>query len=172
METTAAMKIALPLARALLTGAIMLGFCHLQSHAQSPAPAPFTISDAELSKLSWDDIIKTAIHQGELFQQEHAIRLELQKNLDDATQRIAAIVDTATGGLTHTTTLQAGITVLADHDKKETDRANKLDKALWWYRLHWWGAWIMLGLGILACAVFAFLKFSGRIAITAAKASI
>jgi hypothetical protein len=134
-----------------------------------PSPTPFSISDEELSKLSWDDIIKTAIHQGELFQEEHAIRLDLQKNLDDATQRITAIVDAATGGLAHTTTLQQGITVLADHDAKETERANKLDKALWWYRLHWWGAWIMLGLGVLACAVFAFLKFSGRVAITGAK---
>lgn len=37
-----------------------------------------------------------------------------------------------------------------------------------WYRLHWWGAWIALGTGLLAIAAFAFLKFTGRLAISGA----
>lgn len=42
----------------------------------------------------------------------------------------------------------------------------KDSKSLAWYRLHWWGAWIIAGLGILVCIVLAFLKFTGRLALS------
>lgn len=58
---------------------------------------------------------------------------------------------------------------LADTATAERNARIKAEKALSWYRWHWWGSWIALGAGILACGVFAFLKFTGRLAIAGAK---
>lgn len=50
----------------------------------------------------------------------------------------------------------------------ERDARIKDEKSLHWYRWHWWGSWIVLGLGVLACGLLAFLKFTGRLAIASA----
>jgi chromosome segregation ATPase len=42
----------------------------------------------------------------------------------------------------------------------------KDSKALLWYRLHWWAAWIVAGLGVVVCVVLAFLKATGRLALS------
>jgi hypothetical protein len=133
--------------------------------APTPTSTPFTISDEEVAKLNIKDIAATAKHVMTLYGEEHQIRLQLQGNLGDAMSSVSQAVSATSNGLVHVDTLQHGIFLLAAHDKSETDRANKLDKAVWWYRLHWWGAWIMLGLGILMCLIFAFLKLTGRLAI-------
>lgn len=44
----------------------------------------------------------------------------------------------------------------------------KAEKSLSWYRWHWWGSWIALGLGVLVSGIFAFLKMTGRLAVVAA----
>ena len=36
------------------------------------------------------------------------------------------------------------------------------EKKLSWYRWHWWGSWIALGAGVIACGLLALLKFTGR----------
>jgi hypothetical protein len=130
-----------------------------------PSPIPYAISDEELAKLSIKDIAATAKHVVKLYGEEHQIRLQLQDNLGNAMSSVSQAVSATTNGLVHVDTLQGGIDMLAAHDKKETDRANVLDKKVWWYRLHWWGAWIALGLGVIACGIFAFLKLTGRLAI-------
>jgi len=147
----------------------LLLFAAVSRTETTPTPAPYTISDAEVSKLSKEDIAKTAHHLVQMYQDEHKIRLDLQWNLDDATSKINIAVGNTTSGLTHVDSLQSGIDQLAKHDQAETDRANKLDKAVWWYRLHWWGAWIMLGLGIAMCVLFAILKATGKISFNAAQ---
>lgn len=38
-----------------------------------------------------------------------------------------------------------------------------------WYRWHWWGSWIALGAGIIACGFLAFLKFTGKLALVAGE---
>lgn len=58
---------------------------------------------------------------------------------------------------------------LANDATNERNLRIKAEKALSWYRWHWWGSWIALGLGIVACGIFAFLKFTGRLAFTGAK---
>lgn len=52
-----------------------------------------------------------------------------------------------------------------------TERTSRIavETKLSWYRWHWWGSWIALGAGVLACLGFAFLKFTGRLAIIGAK---
>ena len=134
---------------------------------QKSSLTPFSISDTELQKISKDQIIATVKHLIAI-NKELLATVERQKNnLADATNSQTNALNAGTKSLEALTNLQTQIDTLAKHDKAETDRANKLDKALWWYRLHWWGAWIMLGLGVVACLVFAFLKFTGRLAIGA-----
>jgi hypothetical protein len=52
---------------------------------------------------------------------------------------------------------------------KRIDQLNSAVKKLSWYRWHWWGSWIVFGLGVVAVGFFAFLKFTGRLAAVAAK---
>jgi len=42
-------------------------------------------------------------------------------------------------------------------------------KALQYYRVHWFIGWIVLLGGVAACCLLAFLKFTGRVAITSAQ---
>jgi len=51
----------------------------------------------------------------------------------------------------------------------QTKELNQLDKdyaadskALLWYRLHWWGSWIVLGLGVLGSVFFYILKIAAK----------
>jgi signal transduction protein with GAF and PtsI domain len=53
---------------------------------------------------------------------------------------------------------------LADDASTERAARVKAENALHWYRWHWWGSWIALGLGVLACVVFALLKATGKLA--------
>jgi chromosome segregation ATPase len=52
---------------------------------------------------------------------------------------------------------------LADAASQEREKRIKAESSLHWYRMHWWGAWIVFGLGILACIVLAVLKFTGKL---------
>lgn len=49
------------------------------------------------------------------------------------------------------------------------DKYAAVTKKLSWYRWHWWGSWIVFGLGILAVGFLAFLKFTGKLAIFGAS---
>lgn len=62
-------------------------------------------------------------------------------------------------------------TLSAKLDKARIQHA-KDTKTVWWYRLHWWGSWIVFGLGVLVCIGFAILRYTGRIAIVAAKVGL
>ena len=121
--------------------------------AASPTPKP--ISDAELKKIPFSDIVKTADHLAELgkeqqatIAQQHTDLMAAQKSIDD---------------------LKGQIQTLHNHDADMTNCCNTCKKKLWWYRLHWWGSWIVLGLGVVACVVVAILKFTGKLAIAGAK---
>jgi hypothetical protein len=102
-----------------------------------------------------DQLLQTVRHiqslahdiQNDLDQEkaQHAIT---QKALDDANSRAET---------------------LAKHDATVTAQLNKAEKSLWWYRLHWWGAWIALGTGVIAICIVAFLKFTGRLSLSAAQ---
>jgi chromosome segregation ATPase len=48
-------------------------------------------------------------------------------------------------------------------------QATKDSKALAWYRLHWYLGFIVLGAGVIICALVGFLKFTGRLSLSAAK---
>lgn len=56
---------------------------------------------------------------------------------------------------------------LAGDAISERNARIKAEKSLSWYRWHWWGSWIALGAGILLSLIFAFLKFTGRLALRA-----
>jgi len=52
---------------------------------------------------------------------------------------------------------------LAAQATRENEARIKAEKSLSWYRWHWWGSWIVFGLGVLAVLILAFLKFTGKL---------
>lgn len=52
---------------------------------------------------------------------------------------------------------------LANTASQERDQRIKDEKALSWYRWHWWGAWIVTGLGVLAFVLLWILKIAGKL---------
>lgn len=65
---------------------------------------------------------------------------------------------------------------LADKATDENAHRIKAEKKLSWYRWHFWGSWIALGSGVIACAVAAFLKWGtkwgAKLGVAAAKVGI
>ncbi len=132
----------------------------------TPTPTPaFSISDAELKKISKDQILATVKHMRDLLNEAMATIEHQREQLLGTIDSLNLANNSTSTALNTITALTKQVQEVTKHDADETARANKLDKAVWWYRLHWWGAWIMLGLGVLACAVFAFLKLTGRLAL-------
>jgi hypothetical protein len=131
--------------------------------------AGFTISDAEIAKISRDDMVKTLKHVLAMYKDALAVIARQNGNLANATGETTNALGMQNRSLSNMNDLQEQIQSLKKHDEEMTAKVNTLSKALWWYRLHWWGAWVMLGLGVLACIVVAFLKFTGRLAIAGAK---
>jgi SpoU rRNA methylase family enzyme len=48
--------------------------------------------------------------------------------------------------------------------------ATKLSSKLAWYERHWWGSWIALGAGVIACIIFAALKWGVKWSAKGARA--
>lgn len=113
----------------------------------------------------------TVVHMQELAKDQQA-QLEKEKSAHqqaDATlEATSSTLATATQQLI---ALQKQIQSQTDKLNSTQDKLDKASKALWWYRLHWWGAWVMLGLGVIACGIFAFLKLTGRLALVGAAIS-
>jgi hypothetical protein len=51
---------------------------------------------------------------------------------------------------------------LADTATGLNARLVDVEKKLWWYRLHWWGSWIALGIGVLGCVILALVKWGAK----------
>lgn len=85
----------------------------------------------------------------------------LEKNFTDADKAKADVEKDKTDyfGAAQKLANDAG----ADSQTK-ADTINKQSKTIWWYRLHFFLGWIILITGIAACALVAFLKFTGRLA--------
>ncbi len=132
--------------KAIITGVIVGFVLMVTGYGQTPTRA---------------DLLKTVQHIQALSRAQEAVLEQEKAQHNIVTNALASAV--------------GSIGVLQEQVQKQTDKLNatqdKLDKtakALWWYRLHWWGAWIVFGLGVVACILLAFLKFTGRLAIAAA----
>lgn len=131
--------------------------------AACPVFAQYQVpGDAELQKISRGEIIATVKHLRELAKDQQAIIDDQKRHLSDAAVAQTNALKAQTQSMIQLTSLQNQIDTLAAHDKSVTDKLNAAMKTLWWYRLHWWGAWIMLGIGVLLCIVLAIAKFAGR----------
>lgn len=111
---------------------------------------------------------------------------DLSRHCPEAKAEIVALSADLDGALMELQTSEGARVQLDTQLQEQTKKANKLaahsdksdaalaaaSKKLWWYRLHWWGAWIALTLGVLACGAFAFLKFTGRMAVASAKVGL
>lgn len=138
----------------ILSAAVSLG-------APKPTPTPDQIPSRNALLQTIDHIQRIAREQQDNLELEKKEHLKADKALEMVSSSLA---DATTANLK----LQVDIKKQTDKLNETQDKLDKTAKALWWYRLHWWGAWVMLGLGVLACAVFAFLKFTGRLAIVGA----
>lgn len=52
---------------------------------------------------------------------------------------------------------------LAEEATAERNKRIKVEKALSWYRWHWWAAWVVAGAGIVICIILAITKFAGKL---------
>lgn len=137
------------------------------SALSSPTPPPIT--DADIKKLSRTEIVATINHLGIIIADTKTENQKLQGLLQDASHSQSIALTAAGGALSKLVELTSKIQALGDHDKAMTDKVNALSKTLWWYRLRYWGAWIMLGLAVVAGIALFILFKSGRLAIAAAK---
>jgi uncharacterized NAD(P)/FAD-binding protein YdhS len=128
----------------------------------APSPTPKPSVNVDLSKVTAEDIRKTEEHRNALLAQQKS---ELEAEKADHLKVGTALAAATTANLD----LQKKVDALNEHANKLQGSLDAANKKLWWYRLHWWGAWVMLGLGVAACLVFAFLKATGRLAVVASK---
>lgn len=114
-----------------------------------PSPLPNTITAA--------DIAKTEQHRDQLVNQ---LQSELTSEKSDHLKVANSLADATKANLE----LQKKNDALAQTANTLSAKLSAAEKSLWWYRLNWWGAWVMLGLGIAACLFVAFLKYTGKLA--------
>jgi hypothetical protein len=140
----------------------------MRGQPASPIPAtgtPFTISDAEIKKITREQMVATLKHVLRLYREAQEKIDRQEHNLADASGSLKDGLGATTKSLNTIDNLTKEIGDLKKHDEKMTGCCNECSKKLWWYRLRFWGAWIVFGLGVIACIVLAFLKFTGRLAI-------
>jgi hypothetical protein len=143
----------------------------------SAAPTPkgqtgsvlFDVSKVDLSKISDADMRKTLEHREQLFREQQANFDQQQQHIVDQDLALVRASDANAESILALASYAKQVGELAAHDKKMTDALNACSKKLWWYRLHWWGAWIAFALGIVACIILAILKVTGRLSFAAAK---
>jgi hypothetical protein len=123
-------------------------------HAQT-----FTINDTELAKLSWADVLATAKHQGELFKEEHAIRLRLEQNIIAATAAQTEALNFATAAGGALTAFQKTVDDLALHDRQMTDKVSEQQTLLAKKDFAILRLGVILGGLILAIGVYLVAKF-------------
>jgi ABC-type enterochelin transport system substrate-binding protein len=80
---------------------------------------------------------------------------ETEKHLNDTDARIAELEKEHAN-------YYSDAQAIADTATALNARVIELEKKVSWYRWHWWGSWIALGAGVLACGLFAFVKFTGK----------
>ncbi len=107
------------------------------------------------------DLLKTVQHI-------QALAKEQEQALDNEKSSHKAVETALINATNSISLLQKQVQAQTDKLNSTQDKLDKAAKALWWYRLHWWAGWMVFGLGIAACIIFAFLKFTGRLAIAAA----
>jgi cytoskeletal protein RodZ len=131
----------------------------LLSAAPTPPPEA-TPSNAALRAIV-EHMQRLAKDQQENLEKEKGGHQQADSSLETTSTTLALAT-------TQIITLQKQVNTQTDKLNSTQDKLDKAETALWWYRLHWWGAWVMLALGIAACLFFAFLKVTGRLAILGA----
>lgn len=129
--------------RAVLAGVIVSIIWTVTSYA-APKPPSRT------------ELLQTLQHINQLAQDQQAA-------LDQAKAAHAAVAAALGKATRDNVSLQAQVNAQTAKLNAVQDKLDKASKALWWYRLHWWGAWIALGLGILAWIVVIALKAAGKL---------
>lgn len=114
----------------------------------SAAPHPTATPFFDLVGISAEDIRRTEEHRDQLAK---ALQDELTAEKADHLKISMSLSDATDANLR----LQRQVNTL----QSNYDQARK---SLFWYRMHWWGAWIMLGLGVAGCVLFGVLKLASK----------
>lgn len=138
----------------ILSAAVSLG-------APKPTPTPDQIPSRNALLQTIDHIQRIARDQQDNLELEKQQHLKADKALEMVSSSLA---DATSANLK----LQVDIKKQTDKLNETQDKLDKTAKALSWYRWHWYGSWIVFGIGVLVCLAFAFLKFTGRLAIVGA----
>lgn len=132
-----------------------IAFAGPRHHHPTPTPNP-SPSSAEAPTRA--DLLRTVDHIVILSQ-------DLQRNLD---QEKAAHENTEIG-LRKANKENSDLQRRIDNDTRDfnatIEKLSAASKKLWWYRIHFFLGWVLLITGIAACGFFAFLKFTGRLAV-------
>jgi hypothetical protein len=131
----------------------------------APTPTPKPSATVDLSKVTAEDIRKTEEHRNQLLKDQKS---ELDSEKADHLKVSNALAAATTANLD----LQVKVNKLTDNFNALQASYDAQNKKLWWYRVRFWGAWAVFGLGVLACGFLAFLKFTGRLAIAGAKVGL
>jgi hypothetical protein len=116
-----------------------------------------------------EELHQTVLHIQRLAKEQQT-ELDAAHGNEQRLQSQLTIAQSALGVATSSLAIaEKKIKKLADDATAEREARIAVEKKLSWYRWHWWGSWIALGAGVLACGAFAFLKFTGRLAFTGAK---
>ena len=122
------------------------------------APSPTPIPRATLYQPSKAELLQTVDHISALAKDAEA---QLAKEKDAHLETANALTDSTK----QLVTLQKQVQSQTDKLNSTQDKLDKAEKALSWYRWHWWGSWIVFGLGVIAVGFFAFLKVTGKLAV-------
>ncbi len=128
-------------------------------HRATPTPAPSSPPESVPSR---QDLLKTVDHIVVLSQ-------DLQRNLENEKGAHEATEIELIKGTKENANLQKQIDTQTVDFNALKDKYASQSKKLSWYRWHWWGSWVVFGLGIVAVGFLAFLKFTGKLAAVAAK---
>lgn len=127
----------------------------------APTPTPeVTPSNAALRA--------TVVHMQQLAKDQEANLAKEKQGHQAADTSLEATSKSLADATSANLVLQKQVQIQTDKLNSTQDKLTAADKKLLWYRLHWWGAWLMLGLGVAACIFFAILKVTGKLAVTGA----
>lgn len=154
----------------------------LVQDAQSHADAVLTRSTAVLGKVDGLALIAPAVMQGPIgVLRTDVVDLQGEETLlASSLSQARAKQDTLNAQLTETVLRESELEQhqagyysdaqqLAKTATAEREQRITVEKKLSWYRYHFFLSWGIAAAGVLVCIVLAFLKFTGRLAVSAAK---
>ena len=138
----------------IIVGIAMAILCASVDAKPRPTPTPTPIVETTPSR---EALFATVEHISQLAK-------DALKNLDAEKASHLATDKTLVKATDQIVDLQKKVDAITLKLNTTQDKLDATSKTLWWYRLHWYGSWIIFIIGVLVCLIFAWLKWAGPIA--------